>query len=122
MNLLNLVTFEAASQRMAPAVAGSDTLQSNSFIAKLALNTDPIPKISEARAYYIRTNDANPFDFANPSSNTTWGYRIGYQLAPSVTLIYNLQESYRDLDGNGRIEGDDERIRILSIETAFTFY
>ena len=121
VNLLNLVTFEAAYQRMAPSVAGSDTLQSNSFIAKLALNTDPIPKISEARAYYIRTNDANPFDFAIPSSNTTWGYRIGYQLAPSVTLIYNLQESYRDLDGNGRIEGDDERIRILSIETAFSF-
>ncbi len=121
MNLFNLVTFEAAYQAMAPAVAGSDTLQSNSFIANLAFNTDPIPKISEARAYYFRTNDANPLDFANPSSNTTWGYRIGYQLAPSVTLLYNLQESYRDLDGNGRIEGDDERIRILSIETAFSF-
>jgi len=118
-NLFNLATFTAGYQQLKPA----DTLaqESNSFIANLSVNPDMIPKISEARAFYIRTNDPNPFDFANPSSNTMWGYRLGYQLGPGVSLVYNFQESYRDLDGNGIIEGREEKVRLLTIETAFSF-
>jgi len=120
-SLFNLVRFEAGYQKMAPVNADTSAYESNSFIAILDFNTDPIPKISEARAYYIRNNDPNPFDFANPTANTTIGYKLGYELAPGVSLVYNMQESYRDLDGSGTIDQDNERIRIISIETAFNF-
>ena len=95
--------------------------QSNSFIANLSLNADFVPKISEARAYYIRTNDDNPFEFDNPSTNTTWGYRVAYKVAAGVNLVYNMQESYRDLDGSGEIDRDEETMRLVTMETAFTF-
>ena len=118
-NLLNLVTFGAAYQQLIPSDTSAD--ESNSFVANLTLNPDFIPKISEARAYYIRTNDPNPFAFREPSANTTWGYRLGYELGPRVSLVYSFQESYRDLNGNGIIEIEDERVRLLSVETAFNF-
>ena len=118
-NLFNLATFTAGYQHLIPADTSAE--ESNSFIANLSVNTDMIPKISEATAFYIRTNDQNPFDFANPSSNTMWGYRLGYELGPGVSLVYKFQESYRDLDGNGIIEGSEERIKLLAIETAFNF-
>ncbi|MCH8024304.1 MAG: hypothetical protein IIB43_06315, partial [Candidatus Marinimicrobia bacterium] len=110
-NLFNIVTFSAAYQNLVPETADSNATESNSFIASLSVNTDFIPKLTEARAFYIRTNDDNPLDFKNPSNNTTWGYRIGYQVAPGVSMIYNLQVSYRG----------DEEIRLLSVETAFSF-
>ncbi|MCH7851947.1 MAG: FecR domain-containing protein [Candidatus Marinimicrobia bacterium] len=110
-NLFNIVTFSAAYQNLVPVTADSNATESNSFIASLSVNTDFIPKLTEARAFYIRTNDDNPLDFKNPSNNTTWGYRIGYQVAPGVSMIYNLQVSYRG----------DEEIRLLSVETAFSF-
>ncbi|UCH62623.1 MAG: FecR domain-containing protein [Fidelibacterota bacterium] len=118
-NLFNLATFTAGYQQLMPADTSAD--ESNSFIANLSVNTDMIPKISEATAFYIRTNDPEPFDFANPSSNTTWGYRLGYELGAGVSLVYNFQESYRDLDGNGMIEGKEEIVRLMTIETAFNF-
>ena len=110
-NLFNIVTFSAGYQNLVPETEDSNATESNSFIASLSVNTDFIPKLTEARAFYIRTNDDNPLDFKNPSNNTTWGYRIGYQVAPGVSMIYNLQVSYRG----------DEEIRLLSVETAFSF-
>ncbi|UCD38515.1 MAG: FecR domain-containing protein [Fidelibacterota bacterium] len=114
-NLFNLVTFSAGYQQLSPSKADTSARDYNSFIAQLDINTDPIPKISEATAYYVRTNDDNPFDFKNPSSNTTWGYRLGYELGPGVSLIYNQQVSYRF------VAGEVKEVRLLTIETAFNF-
>ncbi|MBA7691694.1 hypothetical protein ES703_100245 [subsurface metagenome] len=123
-NLFNLATFTAGYQQLKPRMpADADTSadESNSFIANVSINTDMIPKISEATAFYIRTNDSRPFAFNEPSANTTWGYRLGYELGPGISLVYSFRESYRDLDGNGVIEGSEERIKLLTIETAFNF-
>ena len=114
-NLFNLVTFGDAYQRLSPSVSDTTAKESNSFLANITLNTDPIPKISEAMAYYIRTNDPNPFDFGNPSVNTTWGFRVAYELADGVDMVYNQQVSYRN------VAGKIEEVRLLSIETAFRF-
>ena len=119
-SLFNLATVTAGYQQLIPADTTQD--ESNSFIANVSINTDMIPKISEATAYYIRTNDPNPFAFGKPSANTTWGYRLGYELGPGVSLVYKFQESYRDLNGNGTIELDtNEKVRLMTIETAFNF-
>jgi hypothetical protein len=120
-NLFNIINFTAGYQQLMPAEADTMAEESNSFIANLSANTDMIPKISEARAYYIRNNDPNPFNFKEPSANTTWGYRLGYELGPGVSMVYNFQESYRDLNGNGSIDSKEEKVRLLSVETAFSF-
>ncbi|MCH7573627.1 MAG: FecR domain-containing protein [Candidatus Marinimicrobia bacterium] len=113
-NLFNLVTLGAAYQNLIPADTSAE--ESNSFIASLSINTDPIPKISEAMAYYIRNNDPDVFAFNKPSPNTTWGFRVAYALAPNVEMVYNQQVSYRWTTG-----GEIEEVRLLTIETAFRF-
>lgn len=86
-----------------------------SFTAMAGLNTDWIPKVSEATAYYLRNNDENPFDFANPSVNTIFGYRLGYEVAGGTSLIMDYRTFYRDT-GDGL-----KPVRQTSIETAFNF-
>ena len=111
LNLFNLVTFSAHYSNMI-----SDTTELKSFSSFLSLNTDNIPKISSAMAYYQRNNDDNPFDFENPTVNTIMGYSLGYELAKGVSLIWDFRQFYRD-NGTGKLE----TIQQTNIETAFTF-
>ena len=68
MNLFNLVNFSASYASMT-----ADTVEYNSFNSVLTLNTDNIPKLSTATAFYRRNNDKDPFDFKNRSENTVMG-------------------------------------------------
>ena len=111
MNLFDLANFSASYTNMR-----SDTTELKSFSSYLSLNTDNIPKISAAMAYYQRNNDDNPFDFENPSTNTILGYRIGYEMSKGVSLIWDYRQSYRD-DGTGKLE----MIKQTNIETTFSF-
>ncbi len=111
LNLFNLVDFSASYANMK-----ADTTELKSFTSFLNLNTDNIPKISSAMAYYQRNNDENPFDFENPSENTIMGYRVGYELSKGVSLIWDFRQFYRD-DGTGTLE----TIKQTTIETTFNF-
>ncbi len=93
----------------------SDDEEIRSFMAVAGLNTDWIPKLSMASAYYMRNNDPNPFDFKNPSVNTILGYMLGYEVSPGVSLVWNFSQYYRDT-GDGL-----EPVRQTTIETAFNF-
>ena len=111
MNIFNLVNFSASYASMI-----ADTVEYNSFNSVLTLNTDNIPKLSTATAFYRRNNDKNPFDFKNPSENTVMGYRVGYEMSKGVSLIWEYSEFYRD-DGTGKLEP----VRQTKVETAFSF-
>ncbi len=111
LNLFDLVNFSASYTNMT-----QDTLEIKSFTAFLNLNTDNIPKINAAMAYYQRNNEPNPFDFKNASENTIMGYRIGYELSRGVSLIWDFRQYYRD-DGTGKLKP----IKQTTIETAFNF-
>jgi hypothetical protein len=111
MNLFNLASFTASYANME-----ADSVEYKSFYSYLSLNTDNIPKISSAMAYYQRNNDENPFDFENPSQNTIMGYRVGYELSKGVSLIWDFRQYYRD-DGTGTLEP----IKQTTIETTFDF-
>ena len=111
LNLFDLINFSASYANMK-----ADPVQLKSFTSSLILNTDNIPKISSAMAYYQRNNDDNPFDFENPSENTIMGYRIGYELSKGVNLIWDFRQFYRD-DGTGSME----TIQQTNIETTFNF-
>ena len=119
LSLFNLVSASASYTDMSSD--DGDTLRS--FTSALALNTDNIPKISQAFAYYQRNNDDNPFDFANPSPNTILGYRVGYEVSTGVSLVWDYRRLHADLDGDGVISEDveGEVINILNIETVFDF-
>ena len=111
MNLFNLASFTASYANME-----ADSVEYKSFYSYLSLNTDNIPKISSAMAYYQRNNDENPFDFENPSQNTIMGYRVGYELSKGVSLIWDFRQYYRD-DGSGKLKP----IKQTTIETTFDF-
>ena len=111
LNLFNLVDFSASYANMK-----ADTTELKSFTSFLNLNTDNIPKISSAMAYYQRNNDDDPFDFENPSENTIMGYRVGYEMSKGVSLIWDFRQFYRD-DGTGELEP----IKQTTIETSFNF-
>ena len=119
LGLFNLVSASASYTDMSSDEG--DTLRS--FTAALSLNTENIPKISQAFAYYQRNNDDNPFDFANPSANTILGYRIGYEVSKGVSLVWDYRRLHADLDGDGIISEDveGEIINIMNIETVFDF-
>ena len=75
----------------------ADTTKFRSFSSVLVINAENIPKLSEARAFYQRNNDINPFDFENPSINTVLGYRVGYELSKAVSLIWDFKQYYNCL-------------------------
>jgi hypothetical protein len=109
-NLFNLLTFNASYASMK-----ADTTEFNSFSALINLNAENIPKLSVAQAYYQRNNDKNPFDFSNPSQNTIFGYKVGYEVSEGVSLIWDFRQFYRDT-GSGL-----EPVKQTTIETAFNF-
>ena len=110
-NLFNLVSFSAAYASM----KGEGDVELNSFNAIIDINAENIPKLSVAQAYYQRNNDNNPFDFGNPSMNTLFGYKVGYEVSKGVSLIWDFRQYYRDT-GSGL-----EPVKQTTIETAFDF-
>ena len=110
-NLFNLVSFSAAYASM----KGEGDVELNSFNAIIDINAENIPKLSVAQAYYQRNNDNNPFDFGNPSMNTLFGYKVGYEVSKGVSLIWDFRQYYRDT-GSGL-----EPVKQTTIETAFNF-
>ena len=112
-NLFNLLTFNASYANMK-----ADTTEFNSFNAILNLNAENIPKLSVAQAYYQRNNDKNPFDFGNPSINTVFGYKVGYEVSKGVSVIWDYRQYYRD---SGIPGSALEPVKQTTIETAFDF-
>ena len=110
-NLFNLLSFNVAYASM----KGDGDTEFNSFNALIELNAEKIPKLSVAQVYYQRNNDKNPFDFSNPSINTIFGYKVGYEVSGGVSLIWDFRQFYRDT-GSGL-----EPMKQTTIETAFNF-
>ena len=110
-SLFGLASFNASYANM----KADNGIEFNSFSANFVINAENIPKLSVAEAYYQRNNDANPFDFENPSINTVFGYKVGYEVSKGVSMIWDFRQFYRDT-GSGL-----EPVKQTSIETAFNF-
>ena len=109
-DLLNIASLSTSYANMI-----ADTTKFRSFSALLTVNAENIPKLSEAQIFYQRNNDENPFDFENPTINTVLGYRVGYEVAKGVSLVWNFRQFYRDM-GTGL-----EPVKQTTIETVFDF-
>ena len=110
-DLFNLVSFSASYASM----KGEGDVEFNSFNAMFDINAENIPKLSVAQAYYLRNNDKNPFDFSNPTINTIFGYKVGYEVSKGVSLIWDFRQYYRDT------RTGLEPVKQTTIETAFDF-
>ena len=62
----------------------------------------------------------NPFKF-DYTESTILGYQLGIALGQGLVLNYTFRRSFRDMNGDGKISGDNETIDIRSIETSFSF-
>ena len=93
--------------------------RNQSFIASIGLKK-PISKITNARWYYQQRNVPNPFNFKYTES-TISGYRVGIKLGNGMILNYIFRQSFRDIDGDGDVNGKEETINMTSIETSFSF-
>lgn len=116
VNILNYAILGSSYQHM---TTGSEEVKS--FSAFATVPKGKIPKLAEATAFYQRNNDENPFDFGNPSENTIWGYRLGFEIGGSVVISYVFQTTYRDLNGDGNIDPETESIILNTVETGFSF-
>ena len=112
-NLFNYVIFGAEYQNMNRGAFKIRTVRGT-----LDLNTEFIPKISKAGAYYYQNNATKLFE---KTEGTILGYRLGYEIASGATLLFDYKQVYRDLDGNGEIKGQDEIVNITSIQTVISF-
>jgi hypothetical protein len=93
--------------------------RNQSFFASVGLKK-PISRITSARWYYQQRNVPNPFDFDYTESTIT-GYRVGIKLGNGMILNYIFRRSFRDIDGDGKVNGPGETINMTSIETSFSF-
>ncbi len=93
--------------------------RNQNFIATLRLRK-PISKLHHALIFYQQRNVPNPFKFSVTES-TLYGYKLGISMGSGLVLNYTFRRMYRDLDGNGTINGDAETIDITTIETSFIF-
>ena len=112
-NLWNFVIFGAEYQNMSRASVHFRTLRAN-----LDLNTSFIPKINRAGAYYYQNN---AIDLFKKSEGTILGYRIEYEISPSASLLLDFRQTYRDVNGDGKISGSNETVKTTQIQTVMRF-
>ena len=112
-NLFNFMIFGAEYQNMS-----KNALHFRTFRANLDLNTRFIPKINRAGAYYYQNNAIHLF---RKSEGAILGYRIEYEISPSAALLLDFRQTYRDLNGDGKISGSKETVRTTSIQTVIRF-
>ncbi len=116
INVFNFVTLGSYYQHMT-----TEDAEIKSFMASASVPAGKIPKLADATAFYIRNNDADPFNFKEPSENTILGYKVGFEIGGGAVIYYVFQKTYRDYNGDGMIDPDTESISITTIETGFNF-
>lgn len=114
-NIWDLLVFTAEYQNMSKKEIEFKTLRSSLF-----LNTDIIPKISTAGAYFYQNNTSFN-DIFKRSEGTVLGYKFGYEIGGGASLVMDFRQTFRDLNGDGEIKGDDEVVKSTLIQTVFMF-
>jgi len=112
-NLWDWVIFGAEYQNMSKSIIKFKTFRSH-----IDLNTTIIPKVNSLGAYYYQQNADELF---KKTEGTILGYRFSYEIASGASLILDYRQTYRDVDGNGKISGSDEVFKTTNIQTVFTF-
>lgn len=78
-----------------------------------------VPKLSIAKAYYAQNNVHDFTEWKTPS--TIMGYVVGYEISSGVSMNFDTRFTFEDKDGNGKINGDNETNKSISIYTEIRF-
>ncbi len=112
MTIHSLIDVYAAYQDMTYGDPDDDQVEVEDVQAVYALatlNTDAIPKVGLAQAYYHQPNATDLFN--TMSDGTVLGYRIGFEMSQGMMVVLDKRTVYRDNKPN----------RIMTIETVFRF-
>ena len=113
-DVMGMVTLSAGYQDM---FSGDNPVKG--IQGMIALSPDLIPKVEDARAYILRMNVDDPWDFK--SEGTLLGYRVTMGLGGGATLTWDFRQSYVDINGDLDVDDEGETITQTSIETGFSF-
>lgn len=113
-NIGDFIIFGAEYQDMSKS-----DLRFRTFRSSLDLNASFIPKINKAGAYYIQNNTMG--SIFKRSEGTILGYKFGYEIGGGATLLMDFRQTYRDLNGDGKISGSNEVVKSTLVQTVFMF-
>jgi len=114
-NIADFIVFGAEFQNMS-----KNEIELKTFRANLDLNSDIIPKIKTAGAYFYQNNTGLKKIF-DKTEGTILGYKFGYDIGGGAALVFDFRQTFRDKNGDGRIKGSNETIKSTVIQTVFTF-
>ena len=115
-NIFNTLFLKIAYEDM----YGRDVENGKSLWGSVWLEQKLIPKLSVARLDYSQTRVKSILsDWRTPSSMIEG--RLGYALSPNTSLVGKYQERYVDLNGNGKIGGEEETIKAMTFGVEFSF-
>ncbi len=121
-NIADIMIFGAEYQRLSgKSGAGTPSAQDlkfNTLRANLDLNTDFVPKIHKAGAYYYQQFADRLFI---KQEGTIIGYTLQYEISPGAYLVLDFRQTYRDVNGDGQISGSNETVKTTNLQTVFTF-
>ncbi|HPS88343.1 MAG TPA: hypothetical protein PLY36_16470, partial [Spirochaetota bacterium] len=115
-NFFDFITGKAEYQDL--RWGREEEMNDKSLKGEISLNKDVIPLISKARAYYVQNNVTK---IQWKTESTVIGGVIGLAVAKGVSVDFNYLITYEDKNGDGKIKGDDEQIRNVSISTNSMF-
>ncbi|MBN2858544.1 MAG: hypothetical protein JXN63_09110 [Candidatus Delongbacteria bacterium] len=90
-----------------------------SLTGEFSINEKLIPKLAEAKAYYMQNNVEDFKEWKTPS--TVMGYTLGYNIAEGTAIYFDYRYTFQDMDGNGEIKGKEETIKTISVTTKVMF-
>jgi hypothetical protein len=114
-NIADFVVFGAEYQNMS-----KNSLELKTFRANLDLNSNLVPKIKTAGAYFYQNNTGLKKIF-DKTEGTIIGYKFGYDIGGGAALVFDFRQTFRDINGDGKIKGSNETIKTTLIQTVFTF-
>ncbi len=114
-NIADFIVFGAEYQDMS-----KNKIELKTFRANIDLNSDIIPKLKTAGAYFYQNNTGLKKIF-DKTEGTILGYKFGYDIGGGAALVFDFRQTFRDKNGDGIIKGSNETIKSTMIQTVFTF-
>ncbi|HPF08294.1 MAG TPA: hypothetical protein PL020_01005 [Candidatus Cloacimonadota bacterium] len=116
-NIANFGYVKVAYQDM----YGEGMTTGKSLWANVTANPKAIEKLKEASIYYSQTH-ARYIDFIHPRTNSAaLSGRVVYGVSETTDMIARYSETYSDINGDGKIKGEDEIISSFAIGVEFRF-
>lgn len=116
-NIANIGYVKVAYQDM----YGENMTTGKSLWANVTIAPKAIEKLKEAGLYYSQSN-VRYIDFMNPrTSSAALAGRVVYSISEGTDMIARYRETYTDVNGDGKIKGEDEIISSFGIGVEFRF-